>query len=489
MARCALFLLAALATFGPAAAREIPDALARYVSIDADAVLLKNGTVHVGDGAPARRGVSVLIVGDRIAAVGSDIEPPAGAAVIDAAGKSVTPGFVGLHNHLHMPGAPLMAYAAPRLYLAGGVTTIQTAGAANAEGEIALARAVANGAVPGPDILPSAPYVTGPGGNPPMDKPATPAAARAFVRDWAERGARSFKLYRHVRPEIAAAVIDEAHEQGLTVTGHLCSLTYAAAAAMGIDRIEHGLFAPNDFVEGAEPGACVGAMLAFTALDPDGPAAAALIATLVKADVTLVSTLAILETGFPHRPQADERSLAALAPGRVEAYRARQARLAAAPPTSRTPSIWRKTLDLERRFVAAGGRLAAGPDTGRHVLPGYGDQRNFELLVEAGFSAAEAIRIMTFNGAEALGLDDVGLVRAGMRADLALIDGDLALIDGDLALIDGDLALIDGDLALIDGDLAADPSTVRRVETVFKAGVGYDPAPLIADVAGRVGAP
>ena len=101
-----------------------------------------------------------------------------------------------------------------------------------------------------------------------------------------------------------------------------------------------------------------------------------------------------------------------------------------------------------------------GPDPGRHVLPGYGNQRGFELLVEAGFSVPEAVQIATANGADALGVGTtVGRVAPGYGADLVVLDG----------------------------NLSADARVIRNVEVVFKRGVGFAPAPLVAEVVGLVG--
>src|SRR5205814_8235547 len=123
---------------------------------------------------------------------------------------------------------------------------------------------------------------------------------------------------------------------------------------------------------------------------------------------------------------------------------------------------YKNDLGLERQFVAAGGLLLAGPDpTGNGgVIPGFGDQREVELLVEVGFSPVEAIRLATLNGATYLGLQDrIGSVAAGKDADLILIRG----------------------------NPAANIADVENVDTVFKDGVGYDSARLIESVRGRFG--
>lgn len=438
------------------------DAVAEHVAYDARSLALVGVTVIDGSGGAPIANQTVVMTAGRIAAIGhaGSVAVPAGACRLELPGRTVIPGIVGMHNHTHMPGMALMPHSAPRLYLAAGVTTIATAGSADADGEIALARAIEAGTAPGPRIVPSAPYVTGPGGNAPMARPGSAMEARRFVRHWAGRGAKWFKLYRHVQPGIAAAVIDEAHRHGLKVTGHLCSLGFGEAARLGIDSIEHGLISATDFMPGRAAGACVSARPRLAALDLDGEDVQALIGLLVREGVTLTSTPAIIETHFAHRPQADARTLSMLSPALEEAYHARQSRLADASTGVFKPQLFAKLFEFERRFVAAGGRLVAGPDTGRHVLPGFGDQRNFELLVEAGFGVAGAIRIMTANGAEALGMgDEVGTLRVGLQADVVVLEG----------------------------DLARDPSAIRDTELVFRRGIGFNPGSLLDDVGGAVG--
>jgi hypothetical protein len=124
--------------------------------------------------------------------------------------------------------------------------------------------------------------------------------------------------------------------------------------------------------------------------------------------------------------------------------------------------LFKRDMDLERAFVAAGGLLIAGPDpTGAgDVIPGFGDQRGIELLVEAGFSPVEAIKIATLNGAIYLGRQDrIGSIAAGKNADLIVVKG----------------------------DPSKQISDVENVEIVFKDGVGYDSQKLLDSVKGRYG--
>jgi len=448
----------------PLSPPNITENLKPYVSVSGLNILLDNALVFVGDGKAPLLNYSVLITGERISKIGpvGTIAVPLGTIVIDLDGHSIMPGIVGLHNHTHMPGVRLMKYTAPRLYLAAGVTTIQTTGSADASGEIELARLIDNGDVPGPTLFSTAPYITGPDGNVVMDKPLTETEARSFVRTWAENGATWFKLYRHTDPDIAKIIIDEVHGLNLKVTGHLCSITFREAAIMGIDSIEHGFIAATDFVKNKPVGKCVESSGSKINLDMNGQELENLIQTLVEENVTLTSTLAILESDFSYRPQADARALRAMSPESLERYKARQLRLIENPSLTSTPDYWSRIVKFERQFFAEGGHLVAGPDTGRHVLPGFGDQRNFELFVESGYSVPQTIQIMTHNGAKTLGVgEEIGLIKKGYQADLIIIPGDLTL----------------------------DPSALKSMSIVFKKGVGFDPQKLLTDVQGKVGLP
>lgn len=439
------------------------DAVRRYLAHDAPAIALVGVMVIDGTGGLPATNQTVLFERGVISGVGpvGSMAIPEEATVLHLEGHTVIPGLVGMHDHTHMPGITFMGYTASRLWLASGVTTVQTAGSAEPEAELALAKAIEAGETVGPTIFPTAPYVTGPGGNGPMPKPATVEETRAFVRTWSQAGATWFKLYRHVEPDIAETVIEEAHALGRKVTGHLCSLTFRGAAQSGIDRIEHGLIASSDFVVDKPEGGCVSTRHTVAELDLDDPRVAELVDLLVTEEVTLTSTLAIIESHFPHRPQGDARTLALLSPEWRARYEMRQTRLAkGAGYTTMTPALLGKFMAFERMFVQAGGKLVMGPDPGRHVLPGYGNQRGFELLVEAGFSVPEAMQIATSNGAEVLGIGhESGRIAEGYVADLVVLDG----------------------------HLSAAPSVIRDVEIVFKNGIGFDPEKLIADVKGQVG--
>jgi imidazolonepropionase-like amidohydrolase len=119
-------------------------------------------------------------------------------------------------------------------------------------------------------------------------------------------------------------------------------------------------------------------------------------------------------------------------------------------------------MQFEREFVAAGGLLMAGCDPTGYggVVPGFGDQRNIELLVEAGFPPVQAIQIATLNGAKYMGKDaTIGSIAPGKTADLVVLGA----------------------------NPAENIANIEKVETVFKGGVGFDSAKLIQSVTGLVG--
>jgi imidazolonepropionase-like amidohydrolase len=190
--------------------------------------------------------------------------------------------------------------------------------------------------------------------------------------------------------------------------------------------------------------------------------AKATIKAMIDKRVGMTSTLAVYEPFFPNRPTKDDRTLEAMSPEVRESYMRMRTQIDTAKNWALTPAMLENAMKFERAFVEAGGLLAAGVDpTGfGGALPGFGDQRNYELLVEAGFTPAQTVQIMSANGAKILGVyDKLGSIEKGKLADLVVMQG----------------------------DLASDPSVIRKVTTVFKDGVGYDSAKLIAAVKGRVG--
>jgi enamidase len=460
---------ALLAVPGQAQRPAIGNAVRPFVSVDAPSVAITHVRVIDGTGAPARADQTVLIEDGRIAAVGAagTLNPPEGAQVIDGAGKTVMPGLVMVHEHLFYPTGPgvygNLAESFSRLYLAGGVTAMRTGGNMNGFGELAVAKAARDFQKPGPWIDATAPYLEGPGlalGQ--VHALSGPDDARRLVNYWADMGASSFKAYMHITRDELTAAAAEAHKRGMKITGHLCSVTYREAADAGIDDLEHGFFAATDFVKDKKPDDCPGqgaGQATIAALDANDPAFRALVAHLVEKHVAVTSTLTVFETFTPGRPMP--RGLEVLAPQLREQFEQRWQN------TQRNMSsgyvkLFPNAMRLEVAFYRAGGLLVAGTDPtgGGGVIPGYSNQRQVELLVEAGLTPLEAIQIATRNGATYLGIADrTGTIVAGKQADLVLVTGDPSVRIAD----------------------------IRNVQMVFRQGIGFDPQQLIASVKGSVG--
>jgi imidazolonepropionase-like amidohydrolase len=483
--KCLLVVAAVSTLMAAQAAAERPAALSpdvqRFVAIDAPRVVLTHVRVIDGTGAPATADRNVVIENGRIASIGpgAPVAEAKGQVVLDRSGYSVLPGLVGMHDHLYhiaRPNlradgsseppliVPQMTFSSPRLYLAAGVTTIRTTGSVEPYADLNLARAIEEGRLPGPHVEVTAPYLEGSGSPFLQMHPLRDAAdARRTVEYWADQGATSFKAYMFITRDELAAAIETAHARGLKVTGHLCSVTYPEAAALGIDDLEHGFFVNTELDPGKKPDECPATAGAPTlqAMAPHSDAAKQLIALLVERRVAVTSTLPVFEHRVPNRPPLSARVLEVMSSQAREAFliaRSRRAAAAADGPLAE----FRRGMALERAFVAAGGLLLAGPDpTGNGgTVPGFADQRELELLVEAGFSPVEAIRIGTYNGALYLGrLDRIGSLAPGKNADLVLVKG----------------------------DPSAQIDDVENVELVFKDGIGYDPGKLIDSVRGRYG--
>lgn len=458
----------------PASAQQAPN----FVRTNADVIAITHVQVIDGTGAAPRADQTVLIENGRIAAVGRNVRIPTNATQIDGRGKTLIPGMVGMHEHLFAPApapGPLIGQeqfvSAPLLYLASGVTTARTAGSMDPYGDLGVKREIDAGRAIGPDFDLTTPYLdSAPPSIPQFYALRDADDARETLRFWRARGFTSVKAYANIAPDILRVVIEEAHRLGMKVTGHLCSVGYEQAIAFGIDNLEHGPFISPDgdlapqrldglcqSPSGVGQGAVGRDIVPNVA--PDSPQLQRLIQLMVARRVPLTSTLSVVEGGsdldLTHNPRL-RQLLAPVAWERInasrEAQRARddliRMRLA-------------KEMAFERAFVAAGGILLVGCDpTGDgHTIAGLGDQRNIELLVQAGFTVPQVIRFATLNGAAYLGrANEIGSIAVGKRADLVLLDG----------------------------DLMRDIHAIHRPDLVFKEGVGYDSTAIYASLAGYV---
>ena len=477
-----LFLLGSLLIATIAAAQTPkPTDVTEFVSVDAPVFVLNHVRVIDGTAAAPKEDQAVVIANGKIQSIGpsASAQIPQGAQQIDRSGYTVIPGLVGMHDHLYYtdsisvqvaggrigePGLFIaeIPYTAPRLYLAAGVTTMRTTGSLEPYTDLKVKSRIDANLMPGPSIDATAPYLEGaPTRFAQMHELTGPDDAKRMVDYWATEGMTSFKAYMNITREELSVAIQEAHARKLKLTGHLCSVTWPEAIALGIDDFEHGpVFADTEFVADKKLDVCPqGGATSWAKQDINGPQVQDLIHNLVSHHVAVTSTLPVFEAGVPGRPKLQRRTLDAMSAESAQSYLTARAGVTLDSPMT---SLMRKEMDFEVAFAKAGGLLLAGPDpTGNGgVLPGFGDQREIELLVEAGFTPLEANHIATENGAIYLNQQDrIGTLAAGKQADLVLIKGDPSKNIDD----------------------------IENVETVFKAGIGYDSKKLIDSIRGQVG--
>jgi imidazolonepropionase-like amidohydrolase len=450
-----------------------------FVKVDAPVVALTHVRVIDGTGGAAREDQTIVLAKGKIDSVGeASASIPAGAEVMDLHGYTVIPGLVGMHDHMFYPMGGIifgeMGFSFPRLYLAAGVTTIRTTGSIEPYTDLEIKKQIDSGAMPGPKMHVTGPYLEGQGTFAVQLHQLTgPDDATRTVNYWLDEGVDNFKAYNFITPAELSAAITAAHKRGAKVTGHLCSIGFREAAALGIDDLEHGLVEDTEFFPWKKPGECPeqpGGEEFIAKLDAQSGPVHDMIADLVNRHVAITSTLPVFEMFVPGRPTIQQRVLDALSPdarseflnNKVRAGDAGVIRRRYKSDISPWPAAFKKEMEFEYAFAKAGGLLLAGEDpTGMGgVLAGFGDQREVELLVEAGFTTVEAIHIATANGAQFLGeADRIGSIARGKQADLVVIKGDPSHKIEDL----------------------------ENVEIVFKDGIGYDSAKLIESVRGAVG--
>jgi imidazolonepropionase-like amidohydrolase len=424
-------------------------------------VALTHASVIDGTGAAPLRDWTVLIGDGRIVDLGPNLAIPEAAYVVDLTGKTIVPGLFDMHGHLYANDGSRIATqfdSYPILYLAGGVTTIFTAGDFDPEGAVALRDRIENGEAIGPHVLTAGPYFDG------LRErsgwiPGSDSVANLMAKYEAWRGRiDGVKVYIGITEEQLSALIQATQADGLPITGHLESVTARRAIALGIDGLEHGIFSMSEFWPRGST--FRGQYCALAEVDVNGPAMQDLITAIVDRGVYVTPTLIVWQAAL-----ADFQPV----PADWESYVAPAAR---EPVRNLVRAIsldagecLKEALNRQGQFVKAvhdrGGRIVAGTDPVLPMLlPGYGIHHELKNLVDAGLSPLDAIRAASFTAASVLGLqDERGTIAAGKAADLVVVDG----------------------------DPSADIGAMLNTVMVFKAGIAYDPAGLRESVLGAIG--
>ncbi|MGZ6383705.1 MAG: amidohydrolase family protein, partial [Bdellovibrionota bacterium] len=258
-------VLTMLLMLGCAAGQTLSPEVRSFVKTDAPVIALTHVRVIDGTGTAPREDQTIVLSRGKIqsVSVASPANVPKDAQVLDLHGYSVIPGLVGMHDHLFYPVGPGsfgdMAYSFPRLYLAGGVTTIRTTGSIEPYTDLEIKKEIDAGKMPGPHMHVTGPYLEGTGSWAlQLHQLSGPEDATRTVNYWLDEGVDNFKAYMFITHDELAAAIAAAHKRGAKVTGHLCTIGFREAAALGIDDLEHGLMVDSEFLPGRMPGECKG---------------------------------------------------------------------------------------------------------------------------------------------------------------------------------------------------------------------------------------
>ncbi|OZA62100.1 MAG: hypothetical protein B7X75_00645 [Sphingobacteriales bacterium 39-40-5] len=463
-----VLLLSLCETYG----QQFSDAVTKFIEIQAPVIALKNVTIIDGTGGPTRTNQDIVITGDRITAIGNLglVKIPPTAKIIDGNGKTVVPGFVMLHEHLFYAKPFEGAYKAvhmtntfPKMYLAGGVTTMRTAGSIEANTDLNIKNLINEGKMVGPNIDVSTPHIQREGSIPQIQSLYGNESIENWINYWADKGVTSVKAYNNITKDDLKRIIKAAHARNMKVTGHLCSITYREAADLGIDNLEHGFAASSDFIPGKKENECDNSKIAQSLLnlDDNNPELKKLMEHLIKKNVTITYTPTVFDP-FKGREVIPGGGDVAMAPFLLKQIQGIYNYLANSSSDSISYKSFKNDMRRIKQFHSMGGKVVVGTDpTGAgRTIAGYSNQRLIELLIETGFKIEEAIKISTLNGANYLDMaKETGSIEVGKKADLILING----------------------------NLSKDISKIRNMEIIFKSGVGFNSNKIFESVKGKLG--
>ena len=468
MKKTAILFLFSLIT-AMAWSQKFSPAVQQFISINQDSFVLTHVKLVDGSGDSARADQTVLVIKGQFAAIGSNasVNYPHSIKTIDCTGKTIIPGMVMMHEHMFYGESVPPFYVAqampmtfPKLYLAGGVTTIRTGGTVEPQTDLNIKKWINEGKMTGPDMDVTTPYI---------EREGLPIPEMLFIKNtaeaeretayWISMGCTSVKAYMNITRSDLDAVIAIAHKNNIKVTGHLCSITFREAATAGIDNLEHGFWVCTDFAANKTPDVCISGSSGLSKLEVNSPVMKELITFLVQKKVSITSTLPVFEpyTGREIIPGGGDSALLPQIREKLEKqFHAMEGK------DSASAAMFKKEMAWEKMFVEMGGRLMAGIDpTGAgRVIPGYADRHVLELLTEAGFSFPQAVKICSMNAAEYMGRNkEIGSIAVGKWADFVLMNG----------------------------DPEKDIRNVRNTEIVFKHGIGYDSKKIFESAKGKVG--
>lgn len=416
------------------------------ITSEGKTMVVRHATAFVGENLERQRDCTIEVRDGRITKVLTDGAgaSPAGATVLDAAGKFVLPGFIEMHAHLLLHPWDKDGNISPqfdrasserflRLLLAHGITTVRDPGAPT-EAAVILRQRVADGKVIGPRIFTAGRIINASPFNPEPFHPVRNAEeVREEIRYQKQVGVDFIKVYGAMPPELVEVAIAEAHALHLPVVGHLGATTWRRAAELGIDGVEHPSAWSWDEIAPNERAHSEKGMLERVAwlerLDPQAESVQTTARSLVDHHVAVDPTLVAMQTKFwgeddrfVHHPQLG------LVPAIFrEAWP--KGNFTAdwrGPDYERAQKAWPKLLAYIRTIYDGGARLTVGTDTpGPWIIPGVSFHEEIRLLHDAGIPPLEVLKMATVNAARILDLAPPdGTIAPGARADLVVLERD-----------------------------------------------------------------
>ena len=416
---------------------------------------LRGVTVIDGTGAAPIRNATVIVTGDRISAIGprASVKIPAGARVLDLAGKTLVPGFIDMHAHVAFGPVygPLKAGDPPlrtevdslasvlmlRRLLEWGVTTVRNPGGHTREA-VLFRDLVRNGTLAGPRSFTAGAVIDvigAPGGL--IETVKSEEEIRAAVRGQAAAGVDYIKLYQGLSPALVRAGVDEAHKQGKKAISHMARTSWTDGARAGLDGIVHivpgspALLPPDR--RAAYMKGFTGTQFMyrwFEQVDFQAAEIDTAIAELVKHKTVLDPDLVTFEAIFRGNDPAITSSpdLVTTPASLLRNWREDfQISTGWSPKDfAEANAAWPAVLRFTKLLYDRGVNLTLGTDTPNPwTAPGSSFHREMQLFVQAGIPPLQVLRLATQAGAMALGIDaDVGTIQPGKIADLVLLDAD-----------------------------------------------------------------
>ncbi|MBI3981649.1 MAG: amidohydrolase family protein [Gemmatimonadetes bacterium] len=473
-----------------------------------DRLIIRGATLIDGTGAPPRGPVDIVVERNRIASIvdvgvpgvpiNPDRRPRDATRELDAAGMYVLPGFVDLHVHTGgTPKAPEAEYVY-KLWMAHGITTVRGVPFGGFDWSLSEKARSARNEITAPRLFSY--HRPGQGWN--RGPIETPEAAREWVRWAAGKGIDGLKLGAQ-RPDIMAALLDEAKKHGLGSTAHLAQTGVAQmnainAARLGLGTVTHfyGIFEamyeqhdiqpwPVDYNYNDEQWRFGQVARQWSLVKPGGEKWNALLQELRESNVVLDPTMTAYLTGrdVMRRRNADWHASYTL-PSLWDFYTPNRENHGAYfyNWTTWDEVAWRNFYRVWMQFLNdyknIGGRVTPSSDAGFiYNTYGFSTIEEMELLQEGGFHPLEVLRGATLHAAQALfepkGRDiEFGVVRPGLLADLVVVP------ENPLA----NLKVLYGTGTVRLNDQTGKAERVGGVRYTIKDGIVYDARQLLADV-------